>query len=87
MVANFDATKDSDLAAEYGIQGFPTIKFFPKGDKSNVVEYQKGRTEGDFVDFLNEHCGTYRAIGGGLNEKVILYKLFTVFLFSGWPYL
>ena len=70
VVANFDATKDSDLAAEYNVQGFPTMKFFPKGDKSKIVEYQQGRTEEDFIEFLNEHCGTFRTVGGGLNEKV-----------------
>jgi protein disulfide-isomerase A6 len=37
--------------------------------KTKVVEdYQKGRSEADFVEFLNERCTTFRAVGGGLNE-------------------
>jgi protein disulfide-isomerase A6 len=32
--------------------------------------YDEGRGEEDFVDYLNEKCGTYRAVGGGLNGKV-----------------
>jgi protein disulfide-isomerase A6 len=50
------------------VSGYPTIKFFPKGS-STPVPYEGGRTEADFVAYLNEHCGTHRAVGGGLNEQ------------------
>lgn len=32
------------------------------------ISYDKARTEAAFVEFLNEHCGTRRAVGGGLND-------------------
>ncbi|KAG8861780.1 hypothetical protein FRB91_000023 [Serendipita sp. 411] len=32
------------------------------------IAYNQARTEADFVAFLNEHCGTNRAVGGGLND-------------------
>ncbi|KAG8867474.1 hypothetical protein FRC20_005663 [Serendipita sp. 405] len=32
------------------------------------IPYNQARTEADFVAFLNEHCGTNRAVGGGLND-------------------
>ena len=56
---------------KYNIQSFPTIKFFPKGGEP--IEYGGGRQEADFVEFLNEKCGTYRAVGGGLNDQVCIY--------------
>ena len=40
-----DATVHKQLAQQYGVQGFPTIKFFPAGKKSGRVEdYNGGRT-------------------------------------------
>lgn len=43
---------------------------FPKGSsKKEAVDYEKGRTEKDFVDFLNENAGTHRLVGGALSDK------------------
>jgi len=69
IVANVDADAEANrpLALKYGIQSFPTIKFFPKGGEP--VEYRGGREETDFIAFLNEKCGTHRAVGGGLNDQ------------------
>ena len=36
--------------------------------KKTPIPYEGGRSEADFVEFLNEHCGTNRAVGGGLND-------------------
>lgn len=36
------------------------------------MAYDGGRSEADFVSFLNDKCGTHRAVGGGLNDKVRL---------------
>ena len=45
-------------------------KVFPKGSlKKEPVDYAKGRSENDFVDYLNEIAGTYRLVGGLLNDK------------------
>jgi thiol-disulfide isomerase/thioredoxin len=70
IVANIDADAEPNrpLAQQYGVQSFPTIKFFPKG--GDPIEYEGGRQEADFVRFLNEKCGTHRAVGGGLNDEV-----------------
>lgn len=70
IVANVDADAavNRPLAAKYGVESFPTIKFFPKGGEP--LEYQGGREEADFIAFLNEKCGTHRAVGGGLNDQV-----------------
>lgn len=65
-----DAAHNKPLAQKYGVSSFPTIKFFGEGGdgKANPIAYNGGRDEQAFVDFLNEKCGTHRAVGGGLNN-------------------
>jgi len=68
-IAKVDAeSPDSKaVASEQGVTGFPTIKYFPAGSTS-AQSYEGGRTEAAFVDFLNKHAGTHRAVGGGLDS-------------------
>lgn len=54
------------MAQDYGITGYPTIKFFPKGS-STPVDYSGARDESSFVSYVNEKAGTHRAVGGGLD--------------------
>ncbi|KAJ7126983.1 protein disulfide isomerase [Mycena epipterygia] len=70
IVANVDADdkRNKDLAAKYSVSSYPTIKFFPKGS-SEPEAYEGGRDEPGFVAFLNEKCGTQRAVGGGLSDQ------------------
>ena len=70
IVANLDADNaaNAPIKERYGVTGFPTIKFFPRGS-TEPVDYNGGRSEADFVAYLNEHCGTHRAVGGGLNDE------------------
>ncbi|ORX36848.1 disulfide-isomerase precursor [Kockovaella imperatae] len=65
---NADDEANRPIASQYGVQSFPTIKFFPKGGKEPVA-YSSGRTEEQFIEFLNENCGTYRTAGGSLSAK------------------
>ncbi|KAJ8692387.1 hypothetical protein PTI98_009705 [Pleurotus ostreatus] len=69
VVANIDADdkKNKDIARRYEVSGYPTIKFFPAGS-DQAEDYEGGRSEADFVQFLNEKCGTQRAVGGGLSD-------------------
>ena len=69
MVAKVDAEADNSkkIAKEYGIASYPTLKFFPKGS-TTAEEYDGGRSEADFVEFLNIKTGTHRVAGGGLDE-------------------
>ena len=71
IVANVDADHELNkpLAKKYGVNSYPTIRFFSKDDKE-PENYEGGRTEEAFVSFLNEKCGTHRAVGGGLNDQV-----------------
>ncbi|NP_001084005.1 prolyl 4-hydroxylase subunit beta L homeolog precursor [Xenopus laevis] len=52
-----DATEESDLAQEFGVRGYPTIKFFKNGDKSSPKEYSAGREAADFVNWLKKRTG------------------------------
>ncbi|XP_078439106.1 thioredoxin family protein [Wolffia australiana] len=68
VIANFDADKYKDLAEKYGVSGYPTLKFFPKGNKAGE-DYDGGRDLADFVNFINEKCGTSRDSKGQLTSK------------------
>jgi len=70
IIADFDADAEENkpIAKEYGVNSYPTIKFFPKGENKSPIDYNQGRSEADFISFLNEHCGTHRAPGGGLDD-------------------
>lgn len=85
VVAKIDATAAPEAAKRFEIKGYPTIKFFAKGSTDKKPEeYSGGRTEEDFVKFLNEKCGLSRAVGGLLTSAAgrvaALDKLVTQFL-------
>eukprot|EP00817_Percolomonadidae_sp_ATCC50343_P005799 CAMPEP_0117423322 /NCGR_PEP_ID=MMETSP0758-20121206/3976_1 /TAXON_ID=63605 /ORGANISM="Percolomonas cosmopolitus, Strain AE-1 (ATCC 50343)" /LENGTH=365 /DNA_ID=CAMNT_0005206455 /DNA_START=11 /DNA_END=1108 /DNA_ORIENTATION=- len=63
VVAKVDADAHKSLGSKFDVKGFPTIKFFPKGSKE-PVDYNGGREEQNFIDFLNDKCGTNRQLGG-----------------------
>lgn len=58
VIAKVDATLN-DVPDE--IQGFPTIKLYPAGDKSNPVDYTGSRTIEDLITFVKEN-GKYKAV-------------------------
>ncbi|CAH0053322.1 unnamed protein product [Clonostachys solani] len=63
-----DAASGKKTAKAHGVTGYPTIKFFPAGDKEGQI-YQGGRSEEDFIQFINEKAGTDRIAGGSLNNR------------------
>ncbi|XP_047342218.1 probable protein disulfide-isomerase A6 [Impatiens glandulifera] len=68
VIANLDADNHKDLAEKYGVSGYPTLKFFPKGNKGGE-DYDGGRDLADFVTFINEKSGTSRDTNGQLTAK------------------
>jgi len=69
VVANVDADHYKEISKKYSVTGFPTIKFFPKSNKGGNEIYEGAREAQDFVNFLNDKCGTSRKLGGSRSEK------------------
>ncbi|CAH0486649.1 unnamed protein product [Peronospora farinosa] len=57
VVAEVDADNYKDLGSKFEITGFPKLKYFRKGS-TEAEDYEGGRSEEDFVTFLNEKAGT-----------------------------
>lgn len=57
-VAKVDATVESDLASQFGVEGFPTLKMFINGEP---VDYQGERTEDAIYNFITKKTGPVSA--------------------------
>ncbi|CAO1629857.1 unnamed protein product [Sympodiomycopsis kandeliae] len=73
VVAQMDADEatNKEVAQQYGVQSFPTIKFFPKsldGSPKTPEEYPGGRTEDNFLNYMNGKCGIHRLSTGVLGD-------------------
>lgn len=60
-IAALDATAAQAVATKYGVKGYPTIKFFPKGS-TTPEDYNGGRTADTIVKWVNDKVGTSRKI-------------------------
>uniref|UniRef100_A0A7S2WHH3 Thioredoxin domain-containing protein n=1 Tax=Mucochytrium quahogii TaxID=96639 RepID=A0A7S2WHH3_9STRA len=58
QIATVDATANEGLSRRFGVEGFPTIKFFPPGamnhKDSDAEDYRMGRTADDIVKWSQE---------------------------------
>lgn len=70
VVARVDADAHRELGQRFGVSGFPTIKFFPRGTADKTPEaYSLGRTLDDFLGFLNsKKDGFKRTESGHLDD-------------------
>jgi len=50
-IAKMDATAN-DVPSTYGVRGFPTLFFAPKGSKSSPKKYEGGREVDDFIKYI-----------------------------------
>jgi protein disulfide-isomerase A6 len=69
-IAAVDATVSENLASQYQVQGFPTIKVFGN-DKKDPYDYQGKRTASDIVDgaLSAARKATKARMGGNKKEK------------------
>jgi len=65
-----DGEGNNAIASRYGVTGFPTLKWFPKGRKSDKEEeaYNGERSVDALVNFVNERSGTKRTATGSYKE-------------------
>eukprot|EP00727_Mastigamoeba_balamuthi_P013430 m51a1_g871 putative protein disulfide isomerase (788) ;mRNA; f:831594-834424 len=68
VIAEVNCDAEKDLCSKYEVTGFPTLKFFPKGNKAGSP-YSGGRAIEDFVEFLNTNLNLHRQASGLLNDK------------------
>lgn len=50
LIGDVDCTKEQDLCQKYGVQGYPTIKYYKDGDK-NGESYNGGRSKDALTSF------------------------------------
>lgn len=51
-IAAFDATTDQSIADRFDVKGYPTIKYFPRGETTKPEDYEGGRTAADIVRYV-----------------------------------
>lgn len=66
VIGKFDATANEVDGLE--IRGYPTLKFYPKGAKSNPVDYDGGRELGDLKKWLMENSQAVKTHNEGKTE-------------------
>eukprot|EP01095_Lingulamoeba_sp_RSL-Kostka_P008812 TRINITY_DN298_c0_g3_i1.p1 TRINITY_DN298_c0_g3~~TRINITY_DN298_c0_g3_i1.p1 ORF type:complete len:351 (+),score=147.42 TRINITY_DN298_c0_g3_i1:227-1279(+) len=75
VIARIDADKNRESGDKFDVSGFPTLKWFPKGDKSGV-DYSSGRELVNLVDFVNYNSGTKRNSDGTFHADAGLIEAF-----------
>jgi len=65
VIAKVDATEDGALADKFGVQGYPTLKYFP-AHSTEPEDYNEAREVDALVNFINTKVGTLRAADGSL---------------------
>lgn len=71
VIAKVDCDDHKSVCSKFGIQGFPTIKWFPKGSLE-PKDYSGGRTTDALLEFVNNEAGTKGKVTTAPSEVVIL---------------
>lgn len=74
IIAKFNADEHRNTGAVYGVKGFPTLKWFPKGVKNpeEVEQYQGGRDLSSLASFVQEKSGVAPRIKAKKSDVVEL---------------
>lgn len=59
IISKFDATANEVEGVD--IRGYPTLKFYPKGQKGAPIDYDGGRELENIKDWLKEKSSAYKA--------------------------
>jgi len=57
IIAKVDADAHRSLGERFEVKGFPTLKFFPKGNTASPEKYEGGRTDSDIISFIEKRTG------------------------------
>ena len=69
IIAKMDGTANE--VSGLSIKGYPTVLFYPKGNKKAVLDYKSGRDSiGPFLKWLNENSEVYKAAGAAKKAEV-----------------
>lgn len=71
QIAKVDADSERDLGKRFGIQGFPTLKFFD-GKSKEPQEYKSGRDLDSLTAFITEKTGVKPKKKGEVPSSVVL---------------
>jgi protein disulfide-isomerase A6 len=71
VIAKVDADKHKDLGSRFGVKGFPTLKFFPKGS-TTPEDYSGGRDPDDIINFINGKAGSRVKLSTPPSNVVVL---------------
>ncbi|XP_043106824.1 protein disulfide-isomerase A2 [Puntigrus tetrazona] len=61
-LAKVDADEEKDLASEFSVGNFPTLKFFKDGNRQNVTDFSGKRTVKGITRWLERHTGPSAAV-------------------------
>ena len=61
LLTALDATAVGEVASKFGVKGYPTIKYFPKGS-TTPEDYNGGRTADQIIQWVNGKVGTSRRL-------------------------
>jgi protein disulfide-isomerase-like protein len=71
VVAKVDADNHKDLGKKYGVQGFPTLKWFD-GKSNKPIEYDSGRDLESLSKWITDKTGIRPKVKGKLPSKVVM---------------
>ncbi|KAI7884214.1 disulfide isomerase [Lichtheimia hyalospora FSU 10163] len=74
VIAKVNADEQRDLGARFGIQGFPTLKWFPKGvtTPDGIEDYRGGRDLDSLSKFVHEKSGVRPRVKSHKSDVVVL---------------
>lgn len=77
-IVKVDATENSEVAKKYGVQGYPTLKWFVNGEPT---DYTGGRTKDDIIQWIKKRSGppSTSVTPADLESKIGSAKVVVVF--------
>ncbi|MEE6508241.1 hypothetical protein FKM82_019952 [Ascaphus truei] len=79
-LAKVDAIEEKELSTEFNVNGYPTIKYFKEGNRTNPIDYGGRRDAGGFVKWMMRRVEPLAVILDSVSsaEKLVSSKEFVV---------